>query len=558
MPRLERVGLDRHRERRVSVTAALSTLARDQTLDRLERERFDCVVIGGGISGAGVAREAALCGLSVALLEAEDYASGTSSRSSKLIHGGLRYLAMGDVGLVRTTALERKVIFGMAPHLAEPRWMVVPIRSWAGLLKMRAGITTYEKLGAVEGDDLHRNWSGDEIEAHEPAIDTEVFKHACVYREYLTDDAHLVLANLRSASARGAVVLNHAPVDALTIEDGRASGVEAECKLSGHRVRVRGRCIINAAGPWIEPVRRLEDPDAASLLHLSKGVHIVLRAESLPVNNMVVCNTADRRTIFAIRHGEIAYVGTTDTTYEPGRTYWPEVTGEDVDYLLEPLARTFRTPTPTRDDVVSAWAGLRPLIAEPGKKPHEISRRDEVLIGPGKVVTMAGGKLTGYRPMARETLEAAASECGLTLAPASDEQEPLPGGDFDGDLARLEGALVASAGVSSTCAARMVRLYGTEAASIAATGSEPLVPESAVLASEVDWAVSQEGAATLEDVIYRRLRTALYSPDSEKPSVEAAARRMASLLDWDDARIAREIAATRDRIAADLAFRNDP
>jgi glycerol-3-phosphate dehydrogenase len=322
-------------------------------------------------------------------------------------------------------------------------------------------------------------------------------------------------------------------------------------------VRVRAKSVINAAGPWIEAVRRLEDPNAPPLLHLSKGVHIVVRAEALPVNNMVVCNTADRRTIFVIRHGEITYVGTTDTSYEPGHAYWPEVSGEDVDYLLEPLARTFRTPPPTRDDVVSAWAGLRPLIAEPGKKPHEISRRDEVLIGPGKVVTMAGGKLTGYRPMAQETLETAATECGLTLAPTTDVQEPLPGGDFDGDLQRLERDLVVSAGVTPACAARMVRLYGTEAATIAASDAEPLAAGSAVLAAEVDWAVSQEGAATLEDVIYRRLRTALYSPDSEKPSVEAAARRMAGLLDWDEARVAREISATRDRIAADLAFRRD-
>jgi len=539
------------------MTAALSTPAREQTLDRLDRERFDCVVIGGGISGAGIAREASQRGLSVALLEAEDYASGTSSRSSKLIHGGLRYLAMGDVGLVRTTALERKAIFRLAPHLAERRWMVVPTRSWAGLLKMRTGITTYEKLGAVEGDDLHRNWSVDEIHEHEPAIDTGVFKHACVYREYLTDDAHLVLANLRSAAARGAAVLNHAPVVAVTLEDGRAGGVEVRCQQSGRRVRVRARCVINAAGPWVEPVRRLEDPDAPPLLHLSKGVHIVMRAETLPINNLVVCNTADRRTVFVIRHGEITYVGTTDTTYQPGHAYWPEVSGEDVDYLLEPLARTFRTPTPTRDDVVSAWAGLRPLIAEPGKEPKEISRRDEVLVGPGKVVTIAGGKLTGYRPMAREALEAAAAACDLRLAPPADDEEPLPGGDFDGDLGRLERELVASAGVTPVCAARMVRLYGTEVADIAAMGAAPLAEGSAVLASEVDWAISQEGAATLEDMVYRRLRTALYSPDSAKPTVEAAARRMAARLGWDEARIGVEIGAVRARMAADLAFRDE-
>jgi len=202
----------------------LSTPARFAVLDRLEHERFDCVVIGGGISGAGVAREASLRGLSVALLEAEDFASGTSSRSSKLIHGGLRYLAMGDVSLVRTTALERKQIFRIAPHLAEPRWMVVPVRSYAGLLKFRAAITAYEKLGAVESADLHRNWGVNEIEREEPALDASVYKHACAYREYLTDDAHLVLANLRSAAGLGAAVLNHARVDAIVQEASRAAG----------------------------------------------------------------------------------------------------------------------------------------------------------------------------------------------------------------------------------------------------------------------------------------------------------------------------------------------
>ena len=194
---------------------AISTLARPATLDRLERERFDCVVIGGGITGAGIAREASLRGLSVALLEAEDFASGTSSRSSKLIHGGLRYLAMGDVALVRSTALERKEIHRLAPHLAEPRWLVVPSRSRAGMLKVRVGVTAYEKLGGVAAADLHRNWSSRDLEREAPLIERSTYKHACVYREYLTDDAHLVLANLRGAVAADAAVLNHAPVDAI-------------------------------------------------------------------------------------------------------------------------------------------------------------------------------------------------------------------------------------------------------------------------------------------------------------------------------------------------------
>jgi len=220
---------------------ALATPERDSVLDRLERERFDCVVIGGGISGAGVAREAALRGLSVALLEAEDFASGTSSRSSKLIHGGLRYLAMGDVGLVRRMARERKQIFRLAPHLAERRWLVLPTRSYAGLLKLRTGVTAYEKLGGVEAEDRHRRWSADDLAREEPVIDRTLYKHACVYREYLTDDAHLVLANLRAAAGDGAALLNHAPVDSIVREAGVATGVEAACRFTGRRVRVRAR-----------------------------------------------------------------------------------------------------------------------------------------------------------------------------------------------------------------------------------------------------------------------------------------------------------------------------
>jgi glycerol-3-phosphate dehydrogenase len=534
--------------------SALATPERDSVLDRLERERFDCVVIGGGISGAGVVREATLRGLSVALLEAEDFASGTSSRSSKLIHGGLRYLAMGDVGLVRTTARERKHIFRLAPHLAERRWLVLPARSYAGLLKLRAGVATYEKLGGVEGGDRHRNWSSDDLAREEPLIDRAVYKHACVYREYLTDDAHLVLANLRAAAGGGAALLNHVPVDAIVREEGVATGVEAVCRFTGRRVRVRARSVINAAGPWVDGVRRLEDANAPPLLHLSKGIHIVLRAERLPVRHMVLCNTKDRRSIFVIPQGPVVYIGTTDTTYEPGEQVWPEITPADVAYLLEPPARYFRADPIRPEEIVAAWAGLRPLIAEPGKKPHEISRRDEILVGPARVVTMAGGKLTGYRPMALETLERAAEVGGLTLAAAPDEEPPLPGGDFDGDLDALEARVAEATALALPIAARLVRLYGTEALEVAARGTEPLVEGGAALAAEVDWSIEMEGAATLEDVIYRRLRTALCAPDTRDVAVPAAAARMAACLGWDEERTAKEVEQVGARLAADLAF----
>lgn len=534
---------------------AIPAAARSETIDRLEREQFDCVIIGGGIAGAGVAREASLRGLSVALVEAKDFASGTSSRSSKLIHGGLRYLAMGDIALVRTTALERKQIFRLAPHLATPRWMVVPARSYAGLLRIRAGVTTYEKLGAVERADLHRNWDEADLEREEPLLDRGIYRRACAYREYLTDDAHLVLANLRSAVDLGAVVLNHARVESIVLDRGRAEGVEAACRFTDRRFHVRGRCVINAAGPWVDAIRRLEDQAAPPLLHLSKGVHIVVRAERLPIRNMVILRAGHRRTIFVIRRGDVTYIGTTDTTTKPGHADWPEITAEDVDYLLEPLRRDLRVDPIQPDEIVAAWAGLRPLIAQPGKPPQEISRRDEVLVGPRNVITMAGGKLTGYRPMARETLERAAQVCGLDLAPAPREEPFLPGGDFDGALAPLESALVAETHVSATCAARMVRLYGSEAREVARAGTETLVDGSPVLAAEVDWAVAVEGASTVEDTLYRRLRTAIYVPDARETSVTPIAERMATLLGWSEKRKRAEVKQALERLAADLAFR---
>jgi len=536
--------------------AAISAAARSESMDRLERGQFDCLVIGGGISGAGVARAAAQRGQSVALLEASDFASGTSSRSSKLIHGGLRYLAMGDIDLVRTTALERKEIHRLAPHLADPRWVVVPARSRAGLLKFRTGITAYEKLGAVAREDRHRNWYADELEREEPLVDRSEYAQACVYREYLTDDAHLVLATLRSAVTLGAEVLNHAPVDVIVREAGVAAGVEAECAFTGRRIRVRSRCVVNAGGPWVEAVRRLEDPAASPLLHLSKGVHVVVPAARLPVNHILILATRDRRSVFLVRRGDVVFVGTTDTSYPGGAAAWPEITGDDVDYLLEPLARDLACEPVQRKDVVCAWAGLRPLIAEPGKRPHEISRRDEIMLGPARVVTLAGGKLTGFRPMAQATVAKAAEVCGLDLAPVPAEaEEPLPGGDLGGDLAAFEASLGREFGLSATVASRLARLYGSEARDVARAGPEPLVAGGPVLASEVAWSALVEGAATVEDVIYRRIRNALFIPEAREASLLPIADRLAGLLGWSDERKRGEVDRARARLDADLRFR---
>ncbi|MCP4007734.1 MAG: glycerol-3-phosphate dehydrogenase/oxidase [bacterium] len=536
----------------MSAAQGFSTLDRDRVFQELETRVFDLAIIGGGITAAGLAREAALRGLAVALLESADFASGTSSRSSKLIHGGLRYLAMGDVALVRETALERKVIFRMAPHLAERRWMVLPTRSYAGMIKFRAAVTAYEKLGAVEGDDLHQNWQKEDLAREEPLLNTERYPNAVAYREYLTDDARLVIANLRSAAAAGACLLNHAEVDGIRVEGGRASGIEATDRIGGQKIAVRARCVVNAAGPWVEAVRKLEEPDAPSVLHLSKGVHVSLPAQRLPLNHMLVLNQKDGRSIFAIRQGEVVFLGTTDTSYEHEPSLWPEIGIEDVEYLLRPLASYFSVDPPQPGDVTAAWAGLRPLVAQPGKKAKDMSRKDEIMVSRGGVVTVAGGKLTGYRRTVERILDSAGDVLGGKIADV--EEGPLPGGDFDGDLERLSAGLAAEFGISELAAARMSRLYGCEAREVVGLGPEPIVDDVPILVGEVDWAVSIEGAAKVEDVVYRRTRAALYSPEASHRIVEPVARRMAELLGWNTQQVSEQVEQTRKQLAVDLSF----
>lgn len=539
-------------------TGALATADRLRILDALDAGRFDCVVIGGGITGAGIAREAARRGLRVALLESHDFAAGTSSRSSKLIHGGLRYLAMGDVALVRETARERKHVHRLAPHLAEPQWMLVPARSRAALLKFRAGLGSYEALGAVADADRHRNWDADELARSEPRLRRDRYPYACIYREYLTDDARLVLANLRDAARHGAVVLNYAPAVRVLVEAGRAVGVEACCHETGRRIRVRAAAVVNAAGPWVEAVQRLEASGAPALLHLSKGVHVGLPRARLPIRQIAILGAEDKRSIFAVPRGDVVYLGTTDTSYGARADREPPIERADVAYLLAPVSRYFDVPPPRPEDCVTAWAGLRPLIAQPSKAPAELSRKDEILIGPAGVITIAGGKLTGYRKMGEQVVERVASALGRPLAgPPANGELPLPGGDFDGDVDALAARLAATHAVGPRVAGRLARLYGSEADAVVQRGEAPIASGTAVLFGEIDHALDVEAAVTLADVVYRRTRAGLYDPDAREAMVGPTAERMASRLAWSPERTATEIAAVRAQLAADLAFRHE-
>ncbi|WP_419918782.1 FAD-dependent oxidoreductase [Candidatus Poriferisocius sp.] len=536
---------------------SLSSASRSGLLAGLEGERFDLVVVGGGITGAGVARDGARRGLRVALVEGNDFAAGTSSRSSKLIHGGLRYLAMGDIGLVRETAPERRAVHQMAPHLAEPCWMVVPAGSRASLMKFRAGIGTYEKLGAVDDADRHLIWDRDALGECEPRLRRDEFPWACAYREYMTDDARLVLAVLRDAVAAGAQVAGRLPVVGVIWEGDRIGGVIATCEVTGERVEIRGGAVVNATGPWVEHLAGFEQKIAVNRLHPSKGIHVVVDAARLPVRNLMVVSTPDKRTIFLLPRGDTVAIGTTDTTYHGDQFLWPEIEPADVEYLLRPLERYFDVEPLGFDDVVAAWSGVRPLVAQKGKKAQEISRKEEVWVGTGGMITVAGGKLTGFRIMAMTVLDFVADRLGLRLGP-SPGPEPLPGGNLASNLDDHAASVATTTGVARPMADRLVRLYGDETSQVLARGSQPVVPGGRVATGEIEWAVMVDGALTLEDLIYRRTRAAWYTPAEREALLTPAAARMAELLGWNSTRTTQEIETVRTRFDHELQFKNYP
>lgn len=501
----------------MSTGASLNAGVRASSFARLEGEVFDLAIIGGGITGAGIARDAALRGLSVALLEAADYASGTSSRSSKMIHGGLRYLAQGDVALVRESALERQVLRRIAPHLARLTPFVIPTTSLAAQTKLRAALWSFEKLGGVPASEQHEVWGLDELAQREPALRRDRLNGAVAYPEFLTDDARLTLANIRSAAAAGAVVLNHARVETLVEEGGRATGLIARSTLAGEDkgARVRARIIVNAAGPWVDGIRALAAGEDGRRLAISKGIHLVLPRLLLPVASTLILRAPDKRNIFAVPRGDFTYLGTTDQ-FHPDADYWPEIGRADIDYLLRATQAALDVPAIRDQDIVALWAGIRPLIGEIGKKATEVSRKDEMWVGPSGVIAIAGGKLSAYRAMAARIVDEVARRLDRRPLPCTTADLPLPGGEriLDGDD-------------------RLSRLYGTESVLIRAGGGD--VP------AEARHAVLHEGAATLEDYWVRRSARAWFDQEAGRAALVPAADAMGRLLGWDERRRAAEI-----------------
>ena len=501
---------------------------RGRSIGALSDQTFDLLVIGGGITGAGVARDAVLRGLSVALIEAQDLASGTSSRSSKMIHGGLRYLVAGDVAVVKESASERNTLHRIAPHLAQKTPYVIPTGDLRSKLILRAALWAYERLGGVEREDYHEVWSAEQLAEREPLIARSQLNGAVVYPEFLTDDSRLTVATVRSAIESGATVSTY--LRATDIRREKVFLVSATSTLPGDdsETTIRARAVVNAAGPWVDEVCGLEAPQPPRLA-LSRGVHLVFNHADVPVHNTVVMRTPDARRIFAVPLGQYTYIGTTDD-YHPESEYWPPVTDQDVSYLLSSTRKAMPEANLLAGRIVSVWSGIRPLVGDgSGRASKELSRKDEVWTAPSGLLTVGGGKLSAYRAMAERIVDTVIENHGLTAKRCSTAEHPLPGGDKVANASELEE-------MGDTQSERLARLYGAEAVDVVTRAAR-----GGLVSAEVEQAVLREGALRLEDYWARRSSRAWFDEGAGLPVLDEAANRMADLLGWDDSRKALEI-----------------
>jgi len=526
---------------------------RAAALSAMAAEPVDVLVIGGGITGAGIARDAALRGFRVALVDKGDFGAGTSSHSSRLIHGGIRYLEHRDFRLVFEASHERRVLLRIAPHLVRPLPFLFPVYRGARVpaWKLRAGMWLYDILAAFRNVKNHRWLSPKQVRRAEPALKDRGLKGAALYWDAQTDDARLVLATMRSAARAGALVANYAEVTSLLTPDGRVRGAVVRDVLSGETRTVRALVVVNAGGPWVDALRRMDDPTAPPLLRATKGAHVAVPRRRIGNERAITLFSAiDGRVMFVLPWGDLSYVGTTDTDADAS----PDdlrVTAADVTYLLRSANAAFPEAHLSANDIVSVWVGLRPLLRQDqASSPAQVSREHRVVESAQGLITIAGGKLTTYRIMARDVADRVAARLhqldGRPIAPRPPtDRLPLPGGEAaELDVLR-EGAR--ARGVPDATARHLVASYGSETPAILNLVDrdrglgEPIVPGRPEIWGEVAHAVEREMALRVQDVLVRRLHLFYEYPEQGSAVAAPVAQRMKKLLGWDDVREAEDL-----------------
>ncbi len=527
---------------------------RNHFIDRISSEVFDVVVVGGGITGAGIARDAALRGLSTAVVERNDFSFGTSSRSSKLVHGGLRYLKNGEFGLVHESTTERNLLTSkIAPNLVRPLPFLVPIweNSKPGLSLMKAVLFMYDALGEFKNFRHFKSLSVREMLKRAPALRRNGLKGGLVYYDSVTDDTRLTLECIIDAVNRGAVALSRVEATSVEFKDGRVYRLIARDLVNKREILIHARSIITATGIWSQETGRQLDltPSARLAIRPTKGTHIALPYEKFPIDSAVtMLAPQDKRAMFVIPWNGMTVLGTTDTDYQGdyGDVY---ASKWDVDYLLESARYNFQGFKATAADVVGTWAGLRPLIASEGSE-STVSREHKIVEDDRGIITIAGGKLTTYRVMADQVLKAASRFFNKPLVKSTTDKVPLPCAvGLQTECARksLVDELMNSFDLPERTAACLVTNHGIRARSVAALSREdrtllnPLVVGHPFIRAEVVAAVRWEMALTLEDVLLRRTPVFFLSRDEDGAVIKDAAEIMAKECGWTDTRKLLEI-----------------
>ena len=543
---------------------------REGTLGRLATERFDVLVIGGGITGAGAALDAASRGLRVALVEARDLASGTSSRSSKLIHGGLRYLEQLDFKLVYEALRERDLLVSkLAPHLVKPVPFLFPLyRKVVERPYVGAGLALYDAMeGTRRGVPHHRHLSARGALKRAPALSSDRLAGAMLYYDAQVDDARYTLAVARTAAAHGAVVATRvSAVGVVRGGDGvRVTGARVRDEETGHEVTVTADSVVICAGVWTDQVHELAGVRAGYKVRMSKGVHIVVPREAVEATTGMIVRT-EKSVLFFIPWGKRWIVGTTDTDWSGDRDE-PAATEEDIDYILAAANRVLARPL-TRADVIAVYAGLRPLVAVAAKesKPTtKLSREHVVDVPVPGLASIAGGKFTTYRLMARDVVDAAVADFGSDRSvPASvTDQVPLLGADGLAAVRASAGRLAEDYRVSRETVEHLLGRYGTLAAEVLdlvrsdPEFGRPLAPGHLYLRAEVVYAVTHEGALHVDDVLRRRTRLFIEAADSGAAAADDVSLIMGRLLGWSRRRRAAETRRYLDLVAAEQAMLAD-
>ncbi|MFO1442457.1 FAD-dependent oxidoreductase [Bacillus sp. Bva_UNVM-123] len=522
---------------------------RNQLITQLKTIHHDLLIIGGGITGAGIALDAATRGMKTALVEMQDFSAGTSSRSTKLIHGGLRYLKQFEVKMVSEVGKERAIVYENGPHVTTPEWMLLPLHAGGtfGKFSTSIGLRVYDFLAGVKKTERRKMLTAEETLQKEPLLKKAGLKGGGYYVEYRTDDARLTIEVLKKAVENGALALNYAKVEELQYENGRLIGVLVCDQLTGEKYRLTAEKVINATGPWVDTIRELDSSNNGKTLKLTKGVHIVIDGSRFPLKQAVYFDTPDKRMVFAIPREGKTYVGTTDTFYDIDPIS-PRMTAEDREYLISAIHFMFPEVRITDDDIESSWAGVRPLIWQEGKDPSEISRKDEIWQSESGLITIAGGKLTGYRKMAATIVDLVVNqfkeEKKMAFKSCQTRDLRISGGDVGGSAKWLnyiaeQTKAGQTVGLTEEEANHLAALYGSNVPVVFqfieenATNLEKSgLPKT--LFAKLHYALAAEMTATPVDFFFRRTGAILFDIQLVQTYKAAVIDYMINYFHWDE------------------------